>query len=329
MIRQYELIDKILKYNEKANVALLNRAYVFSMKAHGNQKRASGQPYLTHPLEVASILADLKLDDASIATGLLHDTIEDTLATADEIRTLFGEEIAELCEGVTKLSRISFQDKKVEQAENFRKLFLAMSKDIRVLLVKLADRLHNMRTIFDKPKEESRRRTAQETMDIFVPLADRIGLYTVKSELEDLSFQVLQPDEFGKIEHRLQFLRQQDDPIPRVIEELQEELKNHKIEAEVSGREKSPYSIYRKMLKKSLTFDQLTDIVAYRLIVPDKALCYEVLGLIHSIYKAIPGRFKDYISNPKPNGYQSLHTSVIGPFGNRTGCTNKAPTPKR
>lgn len=317
MIRQYELVDKILKYNEKADVALINRAYVFSMKAHGNQKRASGEPYLTHPLEVAAILADLKLDEATICTGLLHDTVEDTLATIEEVEKLFGKEVAELVDGVTKLSRISFSSKSMEQAENFRKLFMALSRDIRVLLVKLADRTHNMRTIEGKKKEESRRRVAQETLDIFAPLADRIGLYSIKSELEDRSFKVLHPEEYERISVRLDDIRQQDDIIGNVTSELKRELEQQGIEAEVSGREKTIYSIYRKMVKKNLTFDQLTDIVAYRIVVKDIGSCYEVLGLIHNLYKAIPGRFKDYISNAKPNGYQSLHTSVIGPFGQR------------
>ena len=317
MIRQYELVDRILKYNDKADVALLNRAYVFSMKAHGNQKRASGEPYLTHPLEVASILVDLKLDDATICTAILHDTVEDTLATLEEVERLFGKEIAYLVDGVTKLSRIEFNSKSLEQAENFRKLFMAMSKDIRVLLVKLADRSHNMRTIEFKKKEESRRRVAQETIDIYAPLADRIGLYGIKTDLEDRAFKVLQPEEYQRIESRMEAVRQQDDIIGNVVTELQSELKQHNIEAEVSGREKTIYSIHKKMVKKNLTFDQLTDIVAYRIVVPDIGKCYEVLGLIHNLYKAIPGRFKDYISNAKPNGYQSLHTSVIGPFGQR------------
>jgi len=317
MIRQYELIDKIQKYNDKADVALINRAYVFSMKAHGNQKRASGEPYLTHPLEVASIMADMKMDDASICTALLHDTVEDTLATVEEIQELFGPEVALLVDGVTKLSRITFNDKTIEQAENFRKLFLAMSKDIRVLLVKLSDRLHNMRTIGHMKKETSKQRIARETLDIFAPLADRIGLYAVKTELEEMAFSVLYPEDHANIQSRLEFVRQQDDIISRISDELSEALKEHNIDAEVNGREKTTYSIYRKMVKKNLAFDQLTDIVAYRIIVKDVPTCYEVLGHIHNMYKAIPGRFKDYLSNPKPNGYQSLHTSVIGPYANR------------
>jgi GTP pyrophosphokinase len=317
MIRQYELIDKVLAYNPGADVALLNRAYVFSMKAHGNQTRASGQPYLAHPLEVAAILADLSLDEATVATGLLHDTLEDTLARYDELAELFGEEVAELTEGVTKLSRIEFNDKATEQAENFRKLLLAMSKDVRVLLVKLADRLHNMRTLEHISKEEKRRRIAQETMDVFAPLADRIGLHSLKGELEDLAFKVLDPLGYEKVEARMEEWRAQDNLVSRVIDSLETELNKAGLETAVTGREKTVYSIFRKMKRKSLAFDQLTDIVAYRIVVKRKRDCYTVLGLLHDVYRAIPGRFKDYISAPKPNGYQSLHTSLIGPFGNR------------
>lgn len=316
MVRQYELIEQVRAYNPKADVALLNRAYVYSMKAHGDQRRASGEAYLSHPLAVAGILADMHLDDASIAVGLLHDTLEDTLASYDEIAKLFGKEVAELTEGVTKLSMISFGDKSVEQAENFRKLLLAMSKDIRVLLVKLADRLHNMRTLGHK-KEESQRKTAKETMDIYAPLADRIGLHAVKAELEDLSFKILDPEEYEVLAERMKEWRAQDNLVGRVVGVLKDELKKAGIKAEVTGREKAVYSIYQKMLKKSLAFDQLTDIIAYRILVDNKRDCYEVLGLMHDRFKAIPGRFKDYISAPKPNGYQSLHTSVVGPFGNR------------
>lgn len=317
MIRQYELIEKVRAYNPKADVGLINRAYVYSMKAHGNQKRASGQPYLVHPLAVAGILADLQLDDASIAVGLLHDTLEDTLSTYDEIRNLFGQEVADLTEGVTKLSKISFEDKAVEQAENFRKLLLAMSKDIRVLLIKLADRVHNMRTLGAFSNEQKKRRIARETMDIYAQLADRIGLHAIKAELEDLAFQILEPDEYVGITRRMADWREQDDLVGRVTAVLKDELKKAGIKAEVSGREKAIYSIYTKMVRKSLAFDQLTDIVAYRIVTDTKRECYEVLGMMHDRFKAIPGRFKDYISAPKPNGYQSLHTSVVGPFGNR------------
>jgi GTP diphosphokinase / guanosine-3',5'-bis(diphosphate) 3'-diphosphatase len=317
MIRQYELVAKVKKYNPNADVALLNRAYVFSMRAHGNQTRASGEPYLTHPLEVADLLTELNLDEETIATALLHDTIEDTLATHEEIEKICGKDVADMVDGVTKLSLIEFEDKNAQQAENYRKLFLAMSSDIRVLLVKLADRLHNMRTIQFKKKEESKRRIAKETMDIYVPLAHRIGLYKFKTELEDICFKTLYPEEYEQIVARSEFVLSQDNLIEKVITTLNAEFAKRNIKAEITGRAKTPYSIWRKMINKNLTFDQLTDIIAYRVIVEDLGKCYEVLGLIHSLYKALPGRFKDYISNPKPNGYQSLHTSVIGPFGNK------------
>lgn len=297
-------------------MGLINRAYVYSMKAHGGQQRASGEPYLIHPMAVAGILADMELDDASICVGLLHDTLEDTLATYTELESLFGAEVAELVEGVTKLSKISFEDKAVEKAENFRKLLLAMSKDIRVLLIKLADRLHNMRTIEAK-KAESQKRTARETLDIYVPLADRIGLHSIKAELEDMAFKVMEPEEYAQIEQHMSEWRAQDNLVQRVIDELGTQLEQIGIAAEIQGREKSIASIYNKMVRKSLAFDQLTDIVAYRIIVIDKQACYAALGLLHDKYKAIPGRFKDYISAPKPNGYQSLHTSLVGPFNNR------------
>ncbi len=316
MIRQYELVDKIQAYNPKADVSLINRAYVYSMRAHGNQMRASGEPYLIHPLEVANILVDMRMDDATIAAGLLHDTLEDTLSTREEIQGLFGKDVAELTEGVTKLSKVTFGDKSVEQAENFRKLLLAMSQDIRVLLIKLADRLHNMRTL-DHKKLESQRKTARETLDIFVPLADRIGLHVVKAELEDRAFRILQPDDYTMVESRMAEWRAQDNLVSKVVDILKEELATANIKAEVTGREKAIYSIYRKMVRKSLAFDQLTDIVAYRIVTDSKRECYDALGMMHDKFKAIPGRFKDYISAPKPNGYQSLHTSVVGPFGNR------------
>ncbi|PIZ30216.1 MAG: bifunctional (p)ppGpp synthetase/guanosine-3',5'-bis(diphosphate) 3'-pyrophosphohydrolase [Alphaproteobacteria bacterium CG_4_10_14_0_8_um_filter_53_9] len=316
MVRQYELIEQVRKYNPKADVGLLNRAYVYSMKAHGDQRRASGEAYLIHPLAVAEILADMRLDEASLAAGLLHDTLEDTLASYDELLKLFGKEVADLCEGVTKLSKISFEDKSVEQAENFRKLLLAMSQDIRVLLIKLADRLHNMRTIEAK-KPESQKKTAKETMEIYAPLADRIGLHALKAELEDRAFKVLEPEEHANLSAKMEEWRTQDNLVGRVVGVLKDEFKKAGIKAEVNGREKAFYSIYSKMVRKSLAFDQLTDIVAYRVMVDSKRDCYEVLGLLHDRFKAIPGRFKDYISAPKPNGYQSLHTSVVGPFGNR------------
>lgn len=319
MIRQYELVEKVKSYDPDANEDLLNRAYVFSMKAHGSQKRASGDPYFSHPLEVAGILSDMKLDHATIATALLHDTVEDTTATLDEIRRLFGSEVANLVNGVTKLSQIELQSVESRQAENFRKLVLAMSNDIRVLLIKLADRLHNMRTLSHVKDEEKRRRVARETLEIYAPLAERIGIQHFKEELEDLSFKELNLDARDSILTRLHFLEQEGGKktIQNIIEELEQVFAEGGIKVRISGRVKSPYSIWRKMHKKNIAFEQLSDIMAFRVVVDTVAECYQVLGLIHSKYMVVPGRFKDYISTPKPNNYQSLHTSVIGPYNQR------------
>lgn len=314
MMRQYELVERVKAYDPEANEDLLNKAYVFSMKAHGTQVRASGDPYFVHPLEVAGILTNMKLDDATIATALLHDTVEDTLATMDDIQKLFGPEVAKLVDGVTKLSRIEFQNDQDKQAENFRKLVLAMSEDIRVLLVKLADRLHNMRTLHFIPKEEKRRRIARETMEIYAPLAERIGIETMQVELEDLAFAQLNPDARDSITARLSFLRSEgSDLISKVLIELRRMLQAAQVPAVVSGREKTPYSVWRKMQKKNVGFEQLSDIMAFRIIVETVEQCYQVLGLLHSTYPVVPGRFKDYISTPKPNNYRSLHTGIIGP----------------
>jgi len=314
MIRQFELVEKIKAYDPNADEEAINRAYVFAMKAHGSQKRASGDPYFSHPLEVASILSDMKLDTASIVTALLHDTVEDTDATLEEIEKLFGEEVKNLVNGVTKLTRIEGQSDKTKQAENFRKLVLAMSDDIRVLLVKLADRLHNMRTL-DFVREEKRHRIARETLDIYAPLAERIGIMHFKDELEDLSFAALNSDARESIVSRLDFLQHQngDNHIEPVVKELKDILKKEGVTAEITGRVKRPYSIWRKMHHKNITLEQLLDIVAFRVIVADVTDCYKVLGILHSVYRVIPDRFKDYISTPKPNGYQSLHTFIIGP----------------
>lgn len=314
MIRQFELVEKIKAYDPNADEEAINRAYVFAMKAHGSQKRASGDPYFSHPLEVAGILSDMKLDTASIVTALLHDTVEDTDATLEEIEKLFGKEVRNLVNGVTKLTRIEGQSDQTKQAENFRKLVLAMSDDIRVLLVKLADRLHNMRTL-DFVREEKRRRIARETLDIYAPLAERIGIMHFKDELEDLSFAALNPDARESIVSRLDFLQHQDgdNHIEPVVKELEDILKKEGVEAEITGRVKRPYSIWRKMHHKNITLEQLLDIVAFRVIVTDVTDCYKVLGILHSVYRVIPDRFKDYISTPKPNGYQSLHTFIIGP----------------
>ena len=315
MIRQYELIERVKAYNPDADEALINRAYVFSLKAHGSQRRASGDPYFTHPLEVAGLLADMRLDTGSIVTGLLHDTVEDTVATLDDISAQFGAEIAQLVDGVTKLSQLELQSDRAKQAENFRKLVLAMSRDLRVLLVKLCDRLHNMRTLGDIPDAGKRQRIARETLEIYAPLSERIGMHAVKDELEDIAFQHLNPDARDSIVQRLAFLRNEGgDIVDRIIEGLTDVLVRGELDASVTGRQKRPYSIWRKMEQKDIAFENLSDIMAFRVVVPDVAACYQALGLIHYRYKALPGRLKDYISTPKPNGYKSLHSSIIGPF---------------
>jgi guanosine-3',5'-bis(diphosphate) 3'-pyrophosphohydrolase len=315
MMRQFELVELVRSYDPNADEGALNRAYVFSMKAHGAQLRASGDPYFSHPVEVAGILAQMKLDCASIITGLLHDTVEDTVATLDDINRVFGPEIARLVDGVTKLSRIELQSDQTKQAENFRKLVLAMSEDIRVLLVKLADRLHNMRTLRFITNDEKRRRIARETMEIYAPLAERLGMQRMKDELEDLAFAELQPDARNSIAARLEFLRDQGATlVPRIEAELQRVLRDGGLAgASVAGREKTPCSIWRKMQRKSVAFEQLSDVMAFRVLVDNVGDCYHALGLIHSAYHVVPGRFKDYISTPKPNNYRSLHTGVIGP----------------
>jgi GTP diphosphokinase / guanosine-3',5'-bis(diphosphate) 3'-diphosphatase len=314
MMRQFELVELVRSYDPNADETALNRAYVYSMKAHGAQLRASGDPYFSHPVEVAGILAQMKLDSASIVTGLLHDTVEDTVATLDDIERVFGHEIARLVDGVTKLSRIELQSDQTKQAENFRKLVLAMSEDIRVLLVKLADRLHNMRTLHFIESDDKRRRIARETMDIYAPLAERLGMHRMKDELEDLAFAELYPDVRSSIRSRLDFLRDKGAVVvPRILAELERKLAEGGLEAAVSGREKSPYSIWGKMQRKNVAFEQLSDIMAFRVLVGDIGQCYHALGLIHSAYHVVPGRFKDYISTPKPNNYRSLHSGIIGP----------------
>ena len=321
MVRQYELVERVKAYDAKADEDALNRAYVYSLKMHGSQTRASGDPYFSHPLEVAGILTGMKLDSATIVTALLHDTIEDTGATLEEIERLFGREIARLVDGVTKLSRIELQNfdptepnDQTKQAENFRKLVLAMSEDIRVLLVKLADRLHNMRTLHYIRDPAKRRRIARETLEIYAPLAERIGIHGIKDELEDLAFAELYPEARDGILARLSFLRQEGgDLADRIESALKHDLEAEGVVAVVSGREKAPYSIWRKMRVKNVAFEQLSDIMAFRIIVDTIPQCYQVLGIVHGRYPTVPGRFKDYISTPKPNGYRSLHTAAIGP----------------
>ena len=312
MLRQYELVEKVRSYDPDANEELINRAYVFSMKAHGTQVRASGDPYFSHPIEVAGILTDLKLDDETIVTAILHDTIEDTLATTDQIEKLFGTSVARLVDGVTKLSKIEAQSESERAAENLRKFLLALSGDIRVLLVKLADRLHNMRTLHHIPDAEKRRRIARETMDIYAPLAERIGMYEIMNEMQTLAFSELEPDAYASITRRLKQLHDQGgDLINRIGLGLQLHLADHGLQAEVMGREKHPFSIWRKMAERHISFEQLSDVMAFRVVVEAQEDCYRALGLIHQRWPMVPGRFKDYISTPKRNGYRSLHTSII------------------
>lgn len=318
MLRQFELVERVRSYDPGADEDRLNRAYVYAMKMHGSQKRASGDPYFSHPIEVAGILTELKLDGDSIITALLHDVVEDTDGTLEDIDKLFGAEIARLVDGVTKLGRLELQSERSKQAENFRKLVLAMSEDIRVLLVKLADRLHNMRTLHFVKSEEKRKRIARETMEIYGPLAARIGLERFRNELEDLAFTELNPDARSSITARLEFLTSRGGDITdRVIAELERALRDEGLEGFVSGRIKSPYSIWRKMQHRNVGFEQLADIMAFRIVVADVASCYQALGILHSRYPVVPGRFKDYVSTPKLNGYQSLHTGLIGPLKQR------------
>ena len=314
MIRQYELVERVKAYHPDADEDLINRAYVYSMRAHGAQRRASGDPYFLHPLEVAGILADMRLDTESIVTGLLHDTVEDTVATLDDIESRFGTAVRDLVDGVTKLSQLELQDSHAKQAENFRKLVVAMSRDIRVLLVKLADRLHNMRTLDAIASVEKRQRIATETLEIYAPLAERIGMGEMKDELEDLAFLHLNPEARQSIVNRLEFLREEGGGmVDRVIADMAKVLKDGGVNAQITGREKRPYSIWRKMQRKQVAFEQLSDIMAFRIQVDSVGDCYNALGLIHANYKSLPNRFKDFISTPKTNGYSSLHTGVLGP----------------
>lgn len=319
MIRQFELVERVKSYDPDADEDMLNRAYVYAMKAHGSQKRASGDPYFSHPVEVAYMLTEFKLDTASIATALLHDTVEDTEATIEDIDKYFGKEVASLVDGVTKLTRIETKSENAKQAENFRKLLVAMSEDLRVLMVKLADRLHNMRTLKFIPDPEKRQRIARETLEIYSTLAERIGMRKIKEELQDLAFGELYHEARESIINRLNFLREQDKAVVDKIESnLNKILQDAKIkDFRISGREKRPYSIWKKMETKNVSFEQLSDIIAFRIVVKNIPECYQALGAIHAVYHTIPGHFKDYISTPKNNGYQSLHTAVIGPGQHR------------
>ncbi len=320
MMRQYDLIERVKQYNPKTNEDLLNRAYVYAMRAHGEQKRASGDPYISHPLEVAAILTELKLDDATIAAALLHDTIEDTDATRTEIDRLFGHEIGLLVEGLTKLKRLELVSREAKQAENLRKLLLAIADDVRVLLIKLADRLHNMRTLAHRPAE-ARRRTAEETLDIYAPLAGRMGMQEMRDELEDLAFRDLNPDAYKVLTERLEALAARSSEwITEIEQQLTKKLADRGIAAEVTGRRKRAYSIWRKMERKAVGFEQLSDIFGFRVVVASVAECYQAVGIVHTSWPVVPGRFKDYISTPKQNDYRSIHTTVIGP-GRAAGRT--------
>ncbi len=312
IVRQFELTERVRAYDPRADLDMLDAAYVLAMQAHGAQQRENGDPYITHPLAVADILADYHLDVASLVTALLHDTVEDTKLTLAEVERRFGPAIAGLVDGVTKLTRLELQSDRTKQAENFRKLVLAMSKDIRVLLVKLADRLHNMRTLHFVESAERRVRIARETMEIYAPLAERIGMDAIKTELQDLAFAQLEPEAHDTIQARLNFLRGQGaDVIEEVRDELTRVCEESGVEVEeVTGREKSPFSIWEKMQRRNIAFEQLSDIMAFRVVVPTREQCYQALGAVHAGYPVIAGRFKDYISTPKNNGYQSIHTGV-------------------
>ncbi len=313
MMRQYDLVERVRRYNPNTNEALLNRAYVYAMKAHGEQRRASGDPYFSHPIEVAAILTDLKLDDATIAAALLHDTIEDTEATRAEIDTLFGRDIGTLVEGLTKLKKLDLVTKEAKQAENLRKLLLAIAADVRVLLIKLADRLHNMRTLHFMPIE-ARRRVADETLEIYAPLAGRMGMQEMREELEDLAFREINTNAYAAISERLDALAEKSkELISEIEQQLTKKLADRGISAKVQGRRKRAYSISRKMERKSVGFEQLSDIFGFRVIVKTSADCYAAVGVVHTTWRVVPGRFKDYISTPKANDYRSIHTTVIGP----------------
>src|SRR6476620_7571173 len=320
MIRLNDILQRVAAYHPDPDLDIIKKAYVYSAKVHQGQLRKSGEPYLVHPLEVAGILAELKLDEASIVTGLLHDTIEDTLATQEELTELFGPEVSQLVDGVTKLSKFSATaslSQEEKQAENFRKMIIAMAQDIRVILVKLADRTHNMRTL-DHMKEEKQARIAQETLDIYAPLANRLGISWVKTELEDLSFRYLKPQEFQELQAKVSRRKKEREKyITDVCEVMEEELKKRGLTAQVSGRFKHLYSIYKKMKAQGIDFEQIHDVIAFRILMPTVPNCYEALGMVHQLWKPVPGRFKDFIAIPKPNMYQSLHTTVIGPQSER------------
>jgi len=312
MLRQYELVERVMAYDPDADEAVLNRAYVYTVQKHGTQKRASGDPYFSHPIEVAGLMTELKLDQETIVTALLHDTIEDTLATVDEVEQYFGPEIARLVDGVTKLSKIEAMTENERAAENLRKFFLAMSEDLRVLLVKLADRLHNMRTLHFIKSDEKRRRIARETMDIYAPLAERVGMYEYMREMQLLAFEQLEPEAYATITGRLAQIRSlEGGQVDAIALAIKQALAEAGLKVEVSGREKHPFSIWKKMAERHVNFEQITDIMAFRVLTENIDDCYRALGVLQTTWQMIPGRFKDYISTPKANGYRSLHTALI------------------
>jgi len=312
MLRQYELVERVKAYDPDADEAMLNRAYVYTVQKHGAQKRASGDPYFSHPIEVAGLMTELKLDQQTIMTALLHDTVEDTLATIEEIEKFFGPEVARLVDGVTKLSKIETLTENERAAENLRKFLLAMSEDLRVLLVKLADRLHNMRTLHFIKSEEKRRRIARETMDIYAPLAERVGMYEYMREMQALAFEQLEPEAYATIAGRLAQIRSQEGAqVDSIALNIKQALAAAGLNVTIWGREKHPFSIWKKMAERHVTFEQITDIMAFRVLADTPLDCYRALGVLHQTWQMIPGRFKDYISTPKANGYRSLHTTLI------------------
>ena len=312
MLRQYELVERVLAYDPDADEAILNRAYVYTVQKHGSQKRASGDPYFSHPVEVAGLMTELKLDQDTVVTALLHDTVEDTLATIEEVEKFFGPDVARLVDGVTKLSKIEAMTESERAAENLRKFLLAMSEDLRVLLVKLADRLHNMRTLHYIKSGEKRQRIARETMDIYAPLAERVGMYEYMREMQLLAFEQLEPEAYATITGRLSQIRGSDSgQVDAIALTIKQALAESGLRVEVSGREKHPYSIWKKMEERHVSFEQITDIMAFRVLTENPQDCYRALGVLHTTWQMIPGRFKDYISTPKANGYRSLHTALI------------------
>jgi len=317
MIRISDIIDKVSKHNPDADIDIIDRAYIYSARVHDGQMRLSGEPYLSHPLEVAGILADMKLDPVSIAAGLLHDVIEDTHSTEEEIKEMFGQEVVHIVSGVTKISVLSFDSSQARQAESIRKMILAMADDIRVILIKLADRLHNMRTL-QFQKESKRKRIAQETLDIYVPLAARLGIYWIKNELGDISCKYLYPEEYSNIERLISKDKKESDKyIEKVKNFIKKKMDEDNLKCKILGRYKNIFSIYQKMVKQNLPFEEVYDIIAFRIILDTVSDSYKALGLIHSLWKPVPKKIKDYIASPKPNMYQALHTTVIGPFGER------------